>query len=605
MGLLDLSTSSSSKKHVDFNDARYQLADKLKWNGKQSVRSTFTLYDNKEGDKVAVQDISAAYALSDKKLPMGELLNKMVDLITDMEDGVLDTEKDAVYTWKYSMALISMYEDKVKRSESLTVFDNGLKTSVINSQTFRERYKGKYTNRTNFFDPKVKTGMMQDIVDTFSKDALLKIHETAIKQSRETAERHSNPILDRIVQWAVENYKCDVDSFYDIKEDQNTKLFYSINTIILHLRNGYDMSIIGYAGTEYDDKFAISVLDAHNISITQHAERIDQNKIKNTLTEASDKENIDPLTKLLRLEKNKNEVLRQQYDILMEIRPMVSADVLSLKAAESVVGENYIWGCNQFRQTHADLPQDFKLEDVVLPQFEESNLSQAELERQKHFVESVDEIANNMIVKQVAASDVEQTAKTMLNSPEPEKKEPEAPVLVNVNIEMDQPEQIDDVQEIDDEQTTNSENVPEIADNTPMPVEDLFSDLPSTKRVETEAKQFGAQKEFQMPTLTLGSTTPQQVGVPKEQKKDFDPGATLLPGFTPPKPVEEEFEGPSATGNAQPMPTIETTLLPSIDMGMPESKKEPENAEKKEQPAAPQKPKLLFDNSDDIDSLFD
>ena len=57
------------------------------------------LVDNKEYNKIAVQEISAAYALSDKHLPMGELLNKLVDLILDLEDGTLDTEKDAIYAW--------------------------------------------------------------------------------------------------------------------------------------------------------------------------------------------------------------------------------------------------------------------------------------------------------------------------------------------------------------------------------------------------------------------------------------------------------------------------------------------------------------------------
>ena len=93
MGFLDLSTSVASKKHVDFNDARYQLSDKLKQSSSKNIRATFTLYDNKDVKKTAIQDISAAYALSDKRMPMGELLNKMIDLITDMEDGKLDSEE--------------------------------------------------------------------------------------------------------------------------------------------------------------------------------------------------------------------------------------------------------------------------------------------------------------------------------------------------------------------------------------------------------------------------------------------------------------------------------------------------------------------------------
>ena len=136
MGLLDLSTSVASKKHVDFNDARYQLADTLKPNTNKHMRSTFTLYDRKDVKKTSVTEISAAYMLSDKKFPMGEILNKLVDLIIDMEDGVLDSEKDAIYAWKYSMTLLEIYEDKKKRQEPMSTFDNGLKSMVINNSFY-------------------------------------------------------------------------------------------------------------------------------------------------------------------------------------------------------------------------------------------------------------------------------------------------------------------------------------------------------------------------------------------------------------------------------------------------------------------------------------
>ena len=111
MGLLDLSTSASAKKHVDLNDARYQLVDKLKNNDKKNIRPTFTLYDNKEIGKVTTKEISAAYDLSDKKLPMGELMNKMVDMVVDLEDGILNSEKDCIYAWKYAVTIMAMYED--------------------------------------------------------------------------------------------------------------------------------------------------------------------------------------------------------------------------------------------------------------------------------------------------------------------------------------------------------------------------------------------------------------------------------------------------------------------------------------------------------------
>lgn len=642
MGFLDLSTSAASKKHVDFNDARYQLADKLKWNGKQAVRSSFTLYDNKEENKVAVQDIAAAYALSDKKLHVGELLNKLLDLILDLEDGVLDTEKDAIYTWKYANTLLDMYEDKARRQELLTAFDNSLKTSLINSQTFMKRYPGKYVHRTNFFDPKVKSAVVEDIVATFKEEARDKIHQIAIKQSKTVAEAHSNPILDRIVMWAVENYQCEVDSFYETKEDQNSGLFYAQNTIILHLNNGYDMSIIGYVGTEHDDKFAISILDAHNIAMTHHAERIDQRKLKNTLSEASNRDNVDPLTKLLKLEKKKNAILKQQHDILTEIRPMISADVLSLKAAESVVGADYIWGCEQYRKNHEDLPADFKIEDIKLPMYDEDALIKAALESQNGGAAEIDidAIADTMSVKQVTAKAIQDAAQNFIagsvtndkNNEETAKGlteksvEDAAPIILPfVNKVVDEAEEVEEkVKEVakaeesektemikeEDEEEVTSESAADADTSLKTPI-DLFADIEDPKKKVVEKKKFGENKpdEFHMPSLTINNdSTPQQVGVPaKQMKSDYDPAATLLPGFTPPKPQKEEENIPSATQNAKPMPIFDDVelQLPVIDTGISQNK-EKEIKEKavekhgEEEKVAPKKPKLSFESMDDL-----
>ena len=127
-------------------------------------------------------------------------------------------------------------------------------------------------------------------------------------------------------------------------------------------------------------EFAISILNAHDISIKKHGERINRGDIESALSEASDNDPIDPLSKLLAMEKKKNAVLVEQYEILSAIRPMIPADVLELQAAESVVGQNYIWGCKQWRENHEDLPSDFKLSDVVLPVFIEET---GEMERQQ------------------------------------------------------------------------------------------------------------------------------------------------------------------------------------------------------------------------------
>ena len=367
----DLSRSANSKKNVDFADARYQLSEKLKQEEVKNVRATFTLYDNKEYDKTAVQDITAAYQLSDKKLPMGEVVSKMLDYVIDLEDGVLDGEKDAIYAWKFSLALLELFDDKSKRQEGLESFDNSLKAEIIASKTFQERFPGKYTPRTNFFDPAVKATMLEDIITVFRDDTVPKIHDAAKRQSDTTADKHNNPVLDRIIDWAVKQYNCHVDSFFQIKEDPETGLFYSVNTVIVHLKNGYDLSIIGYVGTDYDDKFSISVLDANQIAIKKHGEQLSSDDIKKAFTDTADSDAVAPLIDLLGIEKHKNQILRKQYEILTNTRPMIPANVLALKAAESVVGQDYIWGCETFRETHEDLPRNFKLEDLKLPRYVE------------------------------------------------------------------------------------------------------------------------------------------------------------------------------------------------------------------------------------------
>ena len=93
--------------------------------------------------------------------------------------------------------------------------------------------------------------------------------------------------------------------------------------------------------------------------------------IKKTFTDTAESAAVAPLIDLLGIEKHKNQILRKQYEILTNTRPMIPANVLALKAAESVVGQDYIWGCETFRETHEDLPRNFKLEDLKLPRYVE------------------------------------------------------------------------------------------------------------------------------------------------------------------------------------------------------------------------------------------
>ena len=93
---LNLTNKVNTKKNVDVNDSRYQLSDKLKGSASKNIRQTFTMYDNKGDSDVSSNELTAAYALSDKKIPVGELLTKMTDLIVDLSDGRLDSSEAAV-----------------------------------------------------------------------------------------------------------------------------------------------------------------------------------------------------------------------------------------------------------------------------------------------------------------------------------------------------------------------------------------------------------------------------------------------------------------------------------------------------------------------------
>ena len=630
MGLLDLSTSATSKKHVDFNDARYQSADKLKQSGKKNVRSTFTLYDNKEANKIAVQEISAAYALSDKRMPMGELLNKMVDLIIDMDDGVLNAEKDAIYAWKYSVAILNMYDDKCKRQETLSVFDNGLKNAVVASETFRKRFPGEYTTRTNFFDQKVKTKFAADIVDTFKNVALPRIHDIAIEQSHEIAEQHNNPILDKIVNWAVETYKCEVDSYFDIQKDENTNLYFSVNTIILHLKNGYDMSIIGHVGTDHDDKFAIAILNANEVSLEKHGSRVDQKDVDVALATASGYDPIDPITQLLTVEKKRNEILKEQYQILSEIRPMIPQSVLDIKAAESVVGADYIWGCKQYRMNHEDLPVDFKLSDVKLPEIAANEDQEKEIERQQKLIEDMEKIADSMDAIKGDEKKVEETIRTVAtgveekeesisefspllpskNQDEEEKREDKIVEISQPEIESEEAEEIVGINEI---ARATLEPAPAVqpAPMQPMEIEDLFADLTPSNNTfantpRREEKVFGdpSRTEFTMPLLANNiqrtSYVENESASEMKTEKEFDPTAILLPGFTPIKKSAPVETGPSITKQAQQAPVLESTPMLNVDPKPVEEKVKVD--EPKREPAKTiTQPSLMFD---DIDSLF-
>lgn len=611
MGLLDLSTSVASKKHVDFNDARYQLADTLKPNTNKHMRSTFTLYDRKDVKKTSVTEISAAYMLSDKKLPMGEILNKLVDLIIDMEDGVLDSEKDAIYAWKYSMTLLEIYEDKKKRQEPMSTFDNGLKSMVINNSIFHRERPGKYTNRTNFFNENIKKELADDIVDIFKNIALPKIHDIAIAQSLQIAEQHQNPILDKIVGWAEDNYRCGVSSFYEVMTDEDTKLYYSINTIILHLKNGYDMSIIGYVGTDRDDKFAISVFNAHDISLGIHSDRATAKEVQSTVTTATGEAPVNPLVRLVRYEEKRNEILKQQYDILNDIRPMIPADILNITAAELVVGKDYIWGCKVYRETHEDLPLDFKLSDVLLPELE----ADAELIELKntYTAAAIDDAIEEDVERTDMIAQITRAEDGTLNKPL---------VTLDKPVEAQHPTELTTPEvpfiNLDKSEVPTSADAhnPQMAAmktavdilNESLQLNDLFDALAEeTKPADPEPeKKFGEQKPVDvapvLPTATLTkSNTPAKPADPEPaqpmvRNNGFDPTSILLPGAI--KTIKKEVPtGPSITGQAEKRPVDATPVFvtPTLTPNTP-AKPEPSTA-----PAEAAKPELLLD---DISSLF-
>ena len=147
--------------------------------------------------------------------------------------------------------------------------------------------------------------------------------------------------MDKIVKWAVDNYGCTVESFFEIKQETGTDFYYSINTVILHIKNGYDISIVGYSGTDHDDLFAISSLNTQSASVNSYNERASQSEIEDIFKKTANYSVIDPISNMLKYEKEINRVLNEQYEILRNVRPMIPVDILEIEAAESVVQSGF------------------------------------------------------------------------------------------------------------------------------------------------------------------------------------------------------------------------------------------------------------------------
>ena len=630
MGLLDLSTSASSKKHVDLNDARYQLVDKLKNNDKKNIRPTFTLYDNKEIGKVTTKEISAAYDLSDKKLPMGELMNKMVDMVVDLEDGVLHSEKDCIYAWKYSVAIMAMYEDKInnKRQSTLVSFDNGLKNLLLTSQEFASHYPGRYTSRTNFFDAKVKDQLILDIIEIFRHAAVPKLHELAIEKSKIIAERHDNPTLNKIIQWAIDNYKCTVDSYFDVKVDPDTQLYYSLNTVILHLKNGYDMSIVGFVGTDHDDKFAISVFNTNDANMEKHDDKLGKGDVQGVLDEIAELEAVSPMHKILQVEKKRKEELNAQLEYLRTIRPMVKAELLALPVAEKVVGTDYLWACERNRNAYGELPEGFTFDDLQIPEVTAS--------RHDLFEE---EIVTGLTNLDEEKPIVEEPAVTPVVAPVEVVEEPVAQVVETPEVETLK-EVVKDVKPVEEKAAEPAINPADLfAENKPVetPKKDSVDSLFETTTPKTQPTPKKEKKEQAAPVFE----TPPPVFATKPTTKDtFNSAAILLPGVVINDDDDDDDDVPNYTGSAvqaekpvelpqmtwlkpetnapvsEPKPASEpkkeedATVMPTLaGIGIEPVEETVEPVVEKEKPQAKPKddedeiltPDLMFD---DIDSLF-
>lgn len=569
---LNLTNKVNAKKNVDVNDPRYQLSDKLRAANNKSIRQTFTMYDNKGDSDISSNELAAAYALSDKKIPIGELLTKMTDLIVDLSDGKLDSSDDAIKAWKYARALVVIYEDKKKRGEKMTIFDNSLKNAVINCPTFTQKYPRKYTLQTNFYDPKILAELVDNIVETFEEDTVPKIHVAAMKQSRESAEAHKNPTLDKVVQWATQKHDCKVESFYDINDDPETGLKYATNTVILHLKNGYDMSIIGYTGTEHDNQFSISVFDANSSQINFSTENCSMEDLRRKLNEVNALDKIAPVSRMIKIEEARNVVLREQYEILKNIRPMVPAEYLELEAAESIVGHDYIWGCQNYRMTHEDLPADFSLNQIQLPEFDESMIDS-------------DEAAISDIMG--ALADAEQKNTTTSNT---------GFAKLNAGEAVD----LDDY--VDDEAEKESHT---FIKSTLLPGAELM-----TKEVKKEGTSFTADassvasqkkpifKDAPLPTIPQIPTQPVAQGPAPVVEPQFDNQLPTLPTA----PVVENIP-PVAPAEVEPMqfPAIDFPALEPV----PEAPEQPKPTEPAPTPApAPAPASSGAVPQSDIEDLF-
>lgn len=603
MGLLDLSTSASAKKHVDLNDARYQLVDKLKNNDKKNIRPTFTLYDNKEIGKVTTKEISAAYDLSDKKLPMGELMNKMVDMVVDLEDGILNSEKDCIYAWKYAVTIMAMYEDKInnKRQSTLVSFDNGLKNLILSSKEFADHYPGRYTSRTNFFDNKIKDQLILDIIEIFRHAAVPKLHELAIEKSKIIAEKHDNPTLNKIIQWAIDNYKCTVDSYFDVKVDDDTMLYYSLNTVILHLKNGYDMSIVGFVGTDHDDKFAISIFNTNTANMESFDDKLERGDIQSTLDKVSEMENVSPMHRILKIERKRKEELNAQLEYLRTIHPMIKKELLDLSVAERVVGSDYLWACERNRNAYGELPEGFTFEDLQIP----------EITATRHDME--DELVAGLVDLE-DSTQVEQTVEPVVVI-EPATEE----------VSEDIAQEIEESHEVSVDPEVISQPEADVLEKEPeanlFEEDDVASMFDENHKPEVLSKpKQPAAEEVSTPAVPVLNVVSEPVKTSVQPAKNtvFNDSAILLPGAMLDLDGDGEPDAPSYTGFAvqakteevpdtqltwiQPDTTeeveAEKPVTTEMQTKIQEAASLAEDKEKKDEIVTPD---LMFD---DIDSLF-
>ena len=587
------------KQTINLNDPRYEKSDRLSKNEGKDIRPSFTLYDGQDEKQVSVDEIRRVYQLSDKKLSLNELLGKIVDFIEafgSQNAPIVEYHNDPIYAWQYADTLAAIAKERLDISEPLLAFDNGFRYTVINNPDIQSQFPNKYTLKTDFSDKKVSQVLAQDLEQLFLTQILPSLHKKAIAFSKIQSDKKDNTVITGLSAWAQNTLGCKADLKSEILQDEETQIYYKKNSLLLYLKNGYMLSIVGYVGTTNDARFEAASFNPNNAdkNLLQTAEG-EQMDIKNFVDTSAKKENIPVIAYLLERQERDNRYLLQNVEYLQQIKPMIEADVLKMPAASSVVDSAYItnslaeqqrqqqlgslksvetlrkdyqeWKVNQKNQ----MKQEVQPDEDSTTQSPEPNLMEVKTEENSEISVATDTVPNNGLTSNTALMNEIHEISTAFDTNDSMMTDYIPQNNTESNTGMTSSANVSDDSDIDELFDTAAETpaFQEKQSNFDS-LEDIFGEKSEEPDPESQPTT-GQERIVEMPQM------PQipQMTTPKSPKKDdkkepeMEYQAVLLPGF--------DFENESPKSESVDS-TKDTSLLTTTN----DSVKETDNIDSEE-----------------------